>query len=107
MHDINLLFLQHMLNGFDRKKVQSIGVHCSLADIFDHIFRVRRRSIRDDRVSDSSLFQLRYKSAFGIRDDKRLIFIEIKRVNKIQKRICGSGELGQVGNITDFHVHLL
>ena len=107
MYDINLLFLQHLLNGFDRKKVQNIGVHCSFADIFDHIIRVRRRCIWNNRVSDSSLFQLGYKSAFGICDDKRLIFVKIKRVQKIQKRICGSGELGQVGNITDFHVHLL
>jgi hypothetical protein len=107
VYDIDLLFLQNLLDGFDRKKIQHVGVHRSFTDIFDHIFRVRRRSIRDDCVSDSSLFQLRYKSAFGIRDDKRLIFIEIKRVHKIQKRICGSGELGQVGNITDFHVHLL
>jgi hypothetical protein len=87
VYDIDLLFLQNLLDGFDRKKIQHVGVHRSFTDIFDHIFRVRRRGIRDDCIPDSSFFQLRHKSAPGICDDERLVFTEIQGVKKIQKRI--------------------
>jgi signal transduction histidine kinase len=56
-------------------------------------------TVSDTGIGMSEEFRKKVFNAFEREDSKR--------VNKIQKRICGSGELGQVGNITDFHVHLL